>query len=391
MGGEIKKAYSTSLLSLASGKRILNGSPLAFGEGNVKGRIKNVLNYKKPASWIITAVVIAVIAVGIGLISNPHSNAPSMEWAKSLSVENVQNIELIVQTSLEHERYKKYEPGEFTEIVELINQSRGKLVKNPEDNNGSAQTFYITTKDGIAHRFSNIGNTYLKIDGDAYEAGYDWLSMWNFHGNSTVPAEFREKVVAGSSTAKTGGGGQGLTPYASQQTSLEPIAPRWSPEQSIDIVGMAELDYASDDIVIFHGYFGLFVYDLDSLQIIRSLDLKPLKCAAIQGDDYCDVTVSTDGNTVQLHRMSSENMYVYTVLDNTLRETAYERMNDRFGSNFIPIGDVIDSKKLGNYSYNAVKFETGEYGYLHTSDWTLGTLAYVRDDMMYKLFDIKEN
>lgn len=31
-------------------------------------------------------------------------------------------------------------------------------------------------------------------------------------------------------------------------------------------------------------------------------------------------------------------------------------MSDRFGSNFIPIEDVIDSQKLGNYSYNAVKF-----------------------------------
>ena len=37
----------TSLLSLATDRRILNGNPLAFGEGNVKGRIKNVLNYKK--------------------------------------------------------------------------------------------------------------------------------------------------------------------------------------------------------------------------------------------------------------------------------------------------------------------------------------------------------
>lgn len=37
MGCNIKKAYSASLLSLASGRRILNGSPLAFGEGNVKG------------------------------------------------------------------------------------------------------------------------------------------------------------------------------------------------------------------------------------------------------------------------------------------------------------------------------------------------------------------
>jgi len=79
MGGEIKKAYSASLLSLAMGKRILNGSPLAFGEGNVKGRIKNVLNYRKPAFWVITVAVIAVIALGIGLLSNPRQDVSLMD------------------------------------------------------------------------------------------------------------------------------------------------------------------------------------------------------------------------------------------------------------------------------------------------------------------------
>ncbi|MGD9569923.1 MAG: M56 family metallopeptidase [Sedimentibacter sp.] len=49
----IKKPYANSLLSLATGRHILNRSPLAFGERNVKGRIKNVLNYKKPRSWVI--------------------------------------------------------------------------------------------------------------------------------------------------------------------------------------------------------------------------------------------------------------------------------------------------------------------------------------------------
>ncbi len=142
--------------------------------------------------------------------------------------------------------------------------------------------------------------------------------------------------------------------------------------------------------MIFHGYFGLFVYDLDAQKIIRNLDLKPLNCAAIQGDDYCEVSVSRDGNMVQLHRLSSENMYVYTVSDHTLRETAYERMDDRFGSDFIPIEDVVDTVYRGNYSYNAVKFGEGEYGYLNISEWTLGTLTYVRGDMVYQLFDVSK-
>lgn len=75
MNEDIKKPYANSLLSLATGRHILNGSPLAFGEGNVKGRIKNVLNYKKPSFWIILFSIIIVAAIGIGLAANPKSSA----------------------------------------------------------------------------------------------------------------------------------------------------------------------------------------------------------------------------------------------------------------------------------------------------------------------------
>lgn len=68
---DIKKPYANSLLSLATEKHILNGSPLAFGEGNVKSRIKNVLNYKKSGLWVIVITVILSLAVGIGLLANP--------------------------------------------------------------------------------------------------------------------------------------------------------------------------------------------------------------------------------------------------------------------------------------------------------------------------------
>ena len=73
MNEDIKKPYANSLLSLAAGRHILNGSPLAFGEGDVKGRIKNVLNYKKPRLWVIFYSIIIVAAIGIGLVANPKS------------------------------------------------------------------------------------------------------------------------------------------------------------------------------------------------------------------------------------------------------------------------------------------------------------------------------
>lgn len=69
MGSDAKKNYSLSLLSLATKGRIVGGSPLAFGEGGVKERIKNVLNFKKPSRVIITLAValVAVLSVGFAL------------------------------------------------------------------------------------------------------------------------------------------------------------------------------------------------------------------------------------------------------------------------------------------------------------------------------------
>jgi hypothetical protein len=174
----------------------------------------------------------------------------------------------------------------------------------------------------------------------------------------------------------------------SEAPGLVPSTPKLSLGQGFG-ADMVFLDYASDDIVIFHGYFGLFVYDLDSKKVIRSLDLAPIGCAATQGDNYCAVSVSADGNTVQLHPLSSKNAYIYTVSDNTLRETVFESMESRFTGLVDPETDagfqrVYQKNEL--CSYRAVRFGTGEYGYLRALEWVVDTLTYVRGDTVYELF-----
>ncbi|MEM1484506.1 M56 family metallopeptidase [Oscillospiraceae bacterium PP1C4] len=75
LGTEVKKDYSASLLCLATGRRIVCGTPLAFGEGDTKSRIKNVLGYKKPAFWVLAAALVCVIILCIGFSVNPKSNS----------------------------------------------------------------------------------------------------------------------------------------------------------------------------------------------------------------------------------------------------------------------------------------------------------------------------
>ena len=65
LGVDGKKAYSSALLNCSVRGRLIAACPLAFGEVGVKERVKSVLNYKKPAFWLIAvaAVVCAVVAV----------------------------------------------------------------------------------------------------------------------------------------------------------------------------------------------------------------------------------------------------------------------------------------------------------------------------------------
>ncbi|MBQ9742570.1 MAG: hypothetical protein IJV88_02720 [Ruminococcus sp.] len=71
MGSGIKKDYSSALLSCSVPRKVISACPLAFGESGVKSRIKNVLNYKKPAFWISLVAIILCLAAGVCFLTNP--------------------------------------------------------------------------------------------------------------------------------------------------------------------------------------------------------------------------------------------------------------------------------------------------------------------------------
>lgn len=79
IGGERKKDYSLSLLSVATEGRIIGGSPLTFGEGGIKKRVENVLNFKKHSQIIIIAAVILAAVVIAGFAVNQNKDIPQEE------------------------------------------------------------------------------------------------------------------------------------------------------------------------------------------------------------------------------------------------------------------------------------------------------------------------
>ena len=83
LGEGIRADYSASLLALATGRRIISGTPLAFGEGNTGGRIKNLLSWKKPALWVTVTAVILCAAVIIACAVNPDGEAEENIFGKT--------------------------------------------------------------------------------------------------------------------------------------------------------------------------------------------------------------------------------------------------------------------------------------------------------------------
>ena len=88
MATDIKAEYSQSLLRFSSNKKMIHATPLAFGEGDTKGRIKNVLNYKRPKFWVISISALLCVVVMFCLLSNPRTEREP-NATQDLSVENL--------------------------------------------------------------------------------------------------------------------------------------------------------------------------------------------------------------------------------------------------------------------------------------------------------------
>ncbi len=72
------RAYSTALLHCSAHRRRIAACPLAFGEVGVKERIKRVMNYKKPAFWIIITAVAACTVAVVCFFTNPSNSSGSL-------------------------------------------------------------------------------------------------------------------------------------------------------------------------------------------------------------------------------------------------------------------------------------------------------------------------
>lgn len=125
-GSDIRAEYSTSLLRLAAHRKPVPGMPLAFGEGDTKGRIMNMAKWKKPRLWASILCGITCIAILAACAVNPQKETtipqtaddlPEKTYMESVPAESGNSVNILLVILPDGEESAKL--GDSTLVVTL--------------------------------------------------------------------------------------------------------------------------------------------------------------------------------------------------------------------------------------------------------------------------------
>lgn len=385
--GNIRKEYATLLLNLSVGKNHFLGAPLAFKEGDVKSRVKNITRYKKPLVIVVSAIVIGCAVLAVSLLSNPVSTSTLEEVIPSINKVDENAISSIGITMTGKEDYiPAAYANQIIDRLKKIEVSKKSEKISLTETTSDAILFQLYTTDTSKAEYTVViqGEKIGCINKGEESMVYSLIKP-------NVIEDFIKQIYGSMIEANPDTNESDLMREEDELNNEIPVqAPTIDLKADIGADGVT-LDYADNDIVIFHGYFGLFVYQLSDQKIIGAVDLEPIGCNYTQGDSYCEVFVSMDGKFVYLHPMNQTVQYTYEVDTKKLTQSEYNldgiAMFDGLEDNF---EQAVKSDAI--YSYNRVAFTidgTDEkyYGYLGVfSDYTIDDITYIVDDMVYSIF-----
>ena len=144
LGTDIRADYSISLLRLATHKKILSGIPLAFGEGDTKGRVLNMAKWRKPAKWLVAICVILCIFVVVICSVNPDNQVSTERYLDECrkvleSVQTGDGYEIIT----ERENHGSFALNPTSTIHDYKHKDNWLQIHTVPDGNGTSLFAYL--------------------------------------------------------------------------------------------------------------------------------------------------------------------------------------------------------------------------------------------------------
>lgn len=100
MNANERADYSQTLLNFSVSRKGVSACPLAFGEVGVKNRMKSVLNYKKPAFWIVSVAAVLIVFTAVCFLTNPAGNTLRNIEFLNIKAENTVGVVLQEESSV---------------------------------------------------------------------------------------------------------------------------------------------------------------------------------------------------------------------------------------------------------------------------------------------------
>ncbi len=227
------------------------------------------------------------------------------------------------------------------------------------------------------------------------------LAEMNTEENGDVESSPAHGIDATDTVAQqTGQNGAGDATDQQGQTASIAVRPAVITDQMVcDITGPI-LDYADENILIFHHYFGLFVYDVSQNRLDSSVNLKALGCLNEQEELDCEVFVSSGGDVIYIHPADAEEMYVYDVLSGGLVLEDFDRQSFEHNTDLFlqlkPTRDYAVPDYTVWRSRDCVTSAGGGYLYLECGSGMVEDLYYVEEQdgewLQYaRIFEDNEN
>lgn len=316
--------------------------------------MKNVLNYKKPAFWVI---IIAVVLCAVLSVSFLKSSKPKYQIRITVPAGSKQGFFYSDEEICSKKGTITISCGDGLSdtLVNILH-----VEAKEEENEGQ----YLTP--GLPVKFKAEKGKWYKVGVIAQNPSDEDINVYV----SLKDVDVR----IGSSTRNS----QTVPPSsdvgdANVEQTIEVQVPFIDLSATTGADG-SRLYYADKVKFIFGDYYGLFVYDMTEKEITRAIRLSAIGCDATQGDSACEISVTNDGTKVFLHPMNQAQMYVYHVVDNKMTLEDYNLDGYNLYQNQYS-GDEYG--KLASYEVD------GEVRYVVlVNDMTIGELGYTPDERM---------
>lgn len=192
LGTQIKKAYSNSLLTFATGRKQVTFSPLAFGESGTSGRIKNILDFKKPKVWGSLLAILAVILAAVFCLTSQKTeddtSASQSEQQITDSSRNAQKAEEAKQET-EAARQAAEQAQQDAEPAEDAKQAAEQKQQETEKAaEAAAESARQEIEEQVQDRMDSI---LAELDGDLSKA-YPWVNTAEFKEDANVLIKMAE-------------------------------------------------------------------------------------------------------------------------------------------------------------------------------------------------------